>query len=71
MNKVVFEGKWKEMRGQNRKENAWTFRLRKKNAYIPRIMHTILSIVSGLIGFFTFTEEDKLEAGIFTEKNGQ
>ncbi len=43
----------------------------KKNAYIPRIMHTILSIVSGLIGFFTFTEEDKLEAGIFTEKNGQ
>ena len=43
----------------------------KKNANIPWIMHTILSIVWGLIGFFTLTEEDRLKAGIHIDKRGK
>ena len=43
----------------------------KKHAYIPWIMHAILGIVWGLIGFFTLTEEDRLEAGIYIDKRGK
>ena len=43
----------------------------KNNGYKPRIAHTFLGIILWLIGFFTLTEEDRFEAGIYIDKHGE
>ena len=37
----------------------------KRPGLFLAVLHTLGGIVQGLIGFFTLTEEERLEAGIF------
>ena len=39
--------------------------------FSPLVMNTILSVFLGMIGFYTLTEEDRLEAGIYIDKRGK
>lgn len=39
--------------------------------HILAVLHTMLGIVRGLLGFFTLTEEERLKAGIYLGGEGR
>ncbi len=62
MNHIIFEGEWKQIRGQAK---VWWGKLTNIN------LEQVGGKFQKLIGFFTLTEEEKSQAGIYLGGQGR
>jgi hypothetical protein len=42
-----------------------------RSGLFSTVLHTLLGILRWLLGFFTLTEEDRLNAGIYSDGDGR